>query len=209
MTESNAAEHFPEDAKNEATASPEAQPKAPNNPTDNSASNSAERIADLEKQLADMKNEALRYLADAENTRRRAAKEKEDTSKYAVSKFSRDLLDVADNMQRAMQSVKPEMLEGNANMKNLCVGIQATAQQLSSVFERYGIVKMDPTGQMFDANHHQVVSEVDAPDQVPGTVVQVLQTGYMIQGRLLREAMVAVAKGGTPQQATHSVDQKI
>ena len=201
MTESNAAEQFPEDAKSEATATPEAQPKA--------ADNSAARIAELEKQLADMKNESLRYLADAENTRRRAAKEKDDTAKYAVSKFSRDLLDVADNMQRAMQSVTPEMLEGNASMKNLCVGIQATAQQLSSVFERYGIVKMEPTGQMFDANHHQVVTEIETPDKAPGTVVQVLQTGYMIQGRLLREAIVAVAKGGIPQQATHSVDQKI
>lgn len=204
MSEPNAAEQFPEDAKSEATASPEVQPQAAGvNPT--------ARIAELEKQLADMKNEALRYLADAENTRRRATKEKEDTSKYAVSKFSRDLLDVADNMQRAMQSVTPEMLEGHAGMKNLCVGIQATAQQLSSVFERYGIVKMEPTGQMFDANHHQVVAEIETPDKPAGTVVQVLQTGYMIQGRLLREAMVAVAKGGpvSGQAAPQHVDQKV
>ncbi len=201
MSESNTAEQFPEDAKNEAT-SEQAQPAAA------PAGNPAARIAELEKQLADMKNEALRYLADAENTRRRAAKEKEDTAKYAVSKFSRDLLDVADNMQRALQSVKPDMLEGNAGIKNLCVGIQATAQQLSSVFERYGIQKIDPLGQMFDPNHHQVVTEVDAPDKAPGTVVQVLQTGYMIQGRLLREAMVSVAKGGAAPPPQH-VDQKI
>lgn len=201
MSESNAAEQFPEDAKSEATATPEV------------SVNFSERIAELEKQLGDMKNEALRYLADAENTRRRAAKEKEDTAKYAVSKFSRDLLDVADNMQRAMQSVTPDMLEGNAGIKNLCVGIQATAQQLSSVFERYGIQKMDPVGQMFDPNQHQVVTEIDAPDKPSGTVVQVLQTGYMIQGRLLREAMVAVAKGGTAPQANgnslHSVDKSV
>ncbi len=199
MSESNAAEQFPEDAKSEATATPEPLVTP------------AARIAELEKQLADMKNEALRYLADAENTRRRAAKEKEDTAKYAVSKFSRDLLDVADNMQRALQSVKPDMLEGNAGIKNLCVGIEATAQQLSSVFERYGIVKMDPTGQLFDPNHHQVVTEVDAADKIPGTVVQVLQTGYMIQGRLLREAMVAVARGGAmlPPNSPHSVDTSV
>lgn len=199
MSESNAAENLPEEGaapeqvaeqKQEAKAS--ADPKA--------------RIAELEKQLADMKNEALRYLADAENTRRRAAKEKEDTAKYAVSKFSRDLLDVADNMQRALQSVTPDM-HSNPNVKNLCVGIEATAQQLASVFERHGIQKNDPMGQMFDPNLHQVVSEVDAPDKAPGTVVQVLQTGYMIQGRLLREAMVAVAKGGQAQP--QHVDQKV
>lgn len=208
MSESNAAEQFPEDAKSEATATPEQASAQTSAQAAASATNPAARIAELEKQLADMKNEALRYLADAENTRRRAAKEKDDTAKYAVSKFSRDLLDVADNMQRAMQSVTPEMLEGHAGMKNLCVGIQATAQQLSSVFERYGIQKNDPVGQMFDPNMHQVVSEIDAPDKVPGTVVQVLQTGYTIQGRLLREAMVAVAKGGQAAPAQH-VDQKV
>lgn len=197
MSESNAAENLPEDG------APEAQPAAKQ---DAKAHDPSARIAELEKQLADMKNEALRYLADAENTRRRAAKEKDDTAKYAVSKFSRDLLDVADNMQRALQSVTPDM-QSNASVKNLCVGIEATAQQLSSVFERYGIQKNDPMGQMFDPNLHQVVSEIDAPDKAPGTVVQVLQTGYMIQGRLLREAMVAVAKGG--QAAPQHVDQKI
>lgn len=200
MSDSNAAENLPEEG-----AAPE-QPAESKQDAKASADPKA-RIAELEKQLADMKNEALRYLADAENTRRRAAKEKEDTAKFAVSKFSRDLLDVADNMQRALQSVTPDM-QSNANVKNLCVGIEATAQQLSSVFERYGIQKNDPMGQMFDPNLHQVVSEVDAPDKVPGTVVQVLQTGYMIQGRLLREAMVAVAKGGAPAQTPH-VDQKV
>ncbi|NDE90485.1 MAG: nucleotide exchange factor GrpE [Alphaproteobacteria bacterium] len=82
-------------------------------------------------------------------------------------------------MQRALQSVTPEMLEGNAGVKNLCVGVEATAQQLSSVFERYGIQKMDALGHVFDPNHHQVVTEIDAPDKAPGTVVQVLQTGYV------------------------------
>ncbi|MDX1923243.1 MAG: nucleotide exchange factor GrpE [Alphaproteobacteria bacterium] len=200
MSDSNAAENLPEDG------TPEVQPAETKQDAKASADPKA-RIAELEKQLADMKNEALRYLADAENTRRRAAKEKEDTAKYAVSKFSRDLLDVADNMQRALQSVTPDM-QNNASVKNLCVGIEATAQQLSSVFERYGIQKNDPMGQMFDPNLHQVVSEVDAPDKVPGTVVQVLQTGYMIQGRLLREAMVAVAKGGQAAPPQH-VDQKV
>lgn len=178
--------------------------------TEQSAASSdaaAHRIAELEKQLSEMKNEALRYLADAENTRRRAAKEKEETAKFAVSKFSRDLLDVADNLQRALQAVTPDMLEGNAGIKNLCIGIQATGQQLASVFERHGIQKMDPTGQPFDPNHHQVVTEIDAPDKMPGTVVQVLQTGYLIQGRLLREAMVAVAKGGQAQP--QHIDQKV
>lgn len=163
------------------------------------------RIAELEAQLAEMKNEALRYLADAENTRRRMTKEKEDTAKFAVSKFARDMLDVADNLQRALTSVPAELKE-NAGMKNLLVGVEATERQLASVFERAGIKKVDPMGQPFDPNLHQVVTEIETPDQPSGTVVQVLQVGYIIHDRLLREAMVAVAKGGP---VVHAVDKKV
>lgn len=163
------------------------------------------RVQELEARLAEMKNEALRHLADAENTRKRAAKEREDTLKYAVSKFARDMLEVSDNLSRAIAAVTPEQAESSPAIKNLFVGVEATERQLQAIFERAGIKKLDPAGQRFDPNLHQVVSEVDAPGAAPGTVVQVLQTGYMIHDRLLREAMVTVAKGGAPQ----AVDQKI
>lgn len=164
------------------------------------------RVRELEGQLAEMKNEALRHLADAENTRKRAVKEREDTAKFAVSKFARDLVDVADNLQRALQAIRPEQLDGQPALKNMLAGVEATERQLGAVFERFGIKKLEAVGQKFDPNLHQVVSEIDAPGQEAGTIVQVLQTGYMIHDRLLREAMVAVAKGGS---APHSVDQKI
>lgn len=164
------------------------------------------RVRELEGQLAEMKNEALRHLADAENTRKRAVKEREDTAKFAVSKFARDLVDVADNLQRALQAIKPEQLDGQPALKNMLAGVEATERQLGAVFERFGIKKLEAVGQKFDPNLHQVVSEIDAPGQEAGTIVQVLQTGYTIHDRLLREAMVAVAKGGS---APHAVDQKI
>lgn len=181
----------------------DAQENAASDATDTQALEA--RVQELEAKLAEMKNEALRHLADAENTRKRAAKEREDTLKYAVSKFARDLLDVSDNLSRAIAAVSPEQVESSPAIKNLFVGVEATERQLQAIFERAGIKKLDPTGQKFDPNLHQVVSEVDAPNAAPGTVVQVLQTGYLIHDRLLREAMVTVAKGGTPQ----AVDQKI
>lgn len=172
---------------------------------DNSAPAAEERVAALEAQVAELKNEALRYLADAENTRRRAAKEKEDTSKYAVSKFARELLEVADNLQRALQAV-PDELKGHAALKNLLVGVEATGQQLASVFERSGIQKVDPTGKLFDPNLHQVVSEAENAEVPAGTVLQVLQVGYVIHDRLLRAAMVVVAKGGP---VAHNVNKTV
>jgi molecular chaperone GrpE len=192
MSDSNAAENMPPEGEQqvEQAASPDA---------------SAARIAELEAQLAEMKNEALRHLADAENTRKRAVKEREDTAKFATAKFAKDMLDVADNLQRALQAIKPEQVEADPALKNLVVGIEATERQIMSVFERFGVKKIEAQGQRFDPNLHQVVNEIDAPDKEAGTILHVLQTGYMIHDRLLREAMVAVAKGGTPQ----SVDQKI
>jgi molecular chaperone GrpE len=190
MSDNNAAENIPP----EETAAVEEAP------------NAEARIQELEAQLASMKNEALRHLADAENTRKRGAKEREDTAKYAVAKFARDLLDVADNLNRALQAVKPEQLEGNDAIKNLFAGVEATERQLQAVFDRMGISKIEAMGQKFDPNLHQVVTEVDASDKEPGTIVQVLQVGYVIHDRLLREAMVAVAKGGVAHQP---VDQKV
>jgi molecular chaperone GrpE len=163
----------------------------------------AARIKELEAQLAQVKNEALRHLADSENTRKRAAKEREDTAKYAIGNFAREMLEVADNLHRALAAVKPEMLD-NAGVKTLFEGVEMTEKQLMAAMDRAGIKKVDPLGTKFDPNLHRVMVEVDAPNEEPGTVVQVMQPGYMIHDRLLREAMVAVAKGGTAAK----VDQK-
>jgi molecular chaperone GrpE len=163
------------------------------------------RVAELEAQLAEIKNESLRYLADAENTRRRAAKEKEDTVKYAVTKFAREILDVADNLQRALQAAQADKTDASPAIKNLMTGVEATERQLISALERAGIRKIDPLGKMFDPNLHQVMMEVEAADKPPGTILQVMQPGYTIHDRLLREAMVTVAKGGP----TPHIDQKV
>ncbi|MDD3029176.1 MAG: nucleotide exchange factor GrpE [Alphaproteobacteria bacterium] len=153
-----------------------------------------QRMAELEEQLAKAKERILREMADAENARRRAQKDKEDVSKYAISAFAKELLGVSDNFRRALEAVPGEGLD--PAMKNLIVGIDATERQLLATLERFGIKPMDPLGKPYDPNFHRVMTEVEGTDKRPGTVVQVLQQGYTIHGRLLREALVAVAKGG-------------
>jgi molecular chaperone GrpE len=146
-------------------------------------------------QIAQLKDQLLRALAEAENTRRRAQKEREDTAKYAVSGFAKEMLGVADSFQRALESI-PQDIKMNPEIKNLIAGVEATERQLQAAMGRFGIARMEPTGKPFDPNYHRVMMEVDDPQYPPGIVVKVLQTGYMIHDRLLREALVAVAKGG-------------
>jgi molecular chaperone GrpE len=148
-------------------------------------------------QTAELKDQLLRALAEAENVRRRAQKEREDTAKYAVSNFAKEMLTVADNFNRALEAAPKDAKD--AGLKNLLAGIEATGRQLQAILDRFGIKKLDPLGQPFDPNFHRVMMEVDDVEKKPGTVVQVLQTGYVIHDRLLREALVAVAKGGANQ----------
>ncbi len=164
-------------------------------PAAEAAPSTEARIAELEKQLAEMKDRALREMADAENTRRRAQKDREETSKYAIANFAKEMLALSDNFGRALESAPTEKLD--PAVKNFIVGIEATERLFLATLERFGIKKISPLGQVFDPNFHRVMMEVDAPDQPAGTIVQVLQAGYMIHDRLLREALVAVAKGGT------------
>jgi molecular chaperone GrpE len=160
------------------------------------------RIAELEKQLAEAKDRILREMADAENTRRRAQKDREETSKYAIAAFAKEIVAISDNFRRALEAAPGE--NRDPAVKNLIVGIDATERQLLATLERFGIKPINPLGQIFDPHFHRVMMEVDATDQPAGTVVQVLQFGYMIHDRLLREALVAVAKGGaeTPRVDT-------
>lgn len=147
-------------------------------------------------EVADLKDRLLRAMAEAENLRKRGERERMEASKFAITRFARDLLSVADNMRRAIDAVPGEARERmDEVMRNLLVGVEMTEKELLSVFERHSVKPLVPRGERFDPNFHQAVAEV--PDAQPdGTVVEVFQTGYVLDDRLLRPAMVTVAKGG-------------
>lgn len=155
----------------------------------------AARVAQLEAEVASLKDQLLRNLAEAENARRRAEREREDTAKYAVAKFAKDLLSAADNMRRAVEAVSDDVRAENQAVGNLLTGVEATERQLIAAFERAGIAKVEALGAPADPNFHQIMMEIENTGKPAGTVVQVLQAGYTIHGRLLREAIVGVAKG--------------
>ena len=150
---------------------------------------------------AALKEQLLRALADAENARRRAKKDVEDARNYAISRFAQDLLGVADNLGRALENIPADKRESDDAVKAIAEGIEMTAREFETALGRHGITRLDPLGEKFDYNLHQALFETAETDQPDGTVVQVFQTGYRIGDRLLREAMVGVAKGGT-QPAT-------
>jgi len=153
------------------------------------------RSTELEAELAEYKDRLLRALAETENVRRRAQREREDASKYAIAGFAKDLLSAADNLRRALESL-PESEAKDERTRSLLAGVAATERELFGVFERYGIKRIDPRGEAFDHNFHQAIFEAERPDQPSGSVVEVLQPGYVLHDRLLRPAMVGVAKGG-------------
>jgi len=165
------------------------------------------RIAALEAELVAAKDQALRALAEAENVRRRTQKDAEDARKFAVATFARDLLAVADNLGRALQAIPPEKRAGG-ELATLHAGIELTERELASILERNGIRPVDPKGERFDPNLHQAMFEVEDPNVPPGTVLQVIARGYTIHGRLLRPAMVGVAKAATGQAQGQAVDTK-
>jgi molecular chaperone GrpE len=153
------------------------------------------RAAELEAELAEYKDRLLRALAETENVRRRAQREREDASKYAIAGFAKDLLSAADNLRRALESL-PESEAKDERTRSLLAGVAATERELLGVFERHGIKRIDPKGETFDHNFHQAIFEVERPDRPSGSVVEMLQPGYVLHDRLLRPAMVGVAKGG-------------
>lgn len=154
----------------------------------------AARIEQLEAEQAKLKDQLLRSVADGENMRKRFLREQEDTAKYAVTGFARDLVSVVENLQRASGSISEEARAENEALKTLGEGVDMTLRELLGVFERQGIRRIDPVGEKFDHNFHQAVVQVETSDKEPGTVVQVLQAGYVLHDRLLRPAMVGVAK---------------
>jgi molecular chaperone GrpE len=151
------------------------------------------RLAEVEAELAEAKDRLLRALAEAENTRRRFQREREDALKYAIAGFAKDLLSPVDNLRRALDSL-PESEVGDPRVKSLLEGVAATERELLGTFERHGLKRIDPKGERFDHNFHQAIFEAERADVLPGTVVEVLQPGYVLHDRLLRPAMVGVAK---------------
>lgn len=159
--------------------------------TTDAAQVGAARVAQLEAEVAALKDQALRAMADAENTRKRAQKERDDAMKYGTSAMAKELLGVADNLRRALEAAT----NLGAEAKGFLEGVEATERQLLAAFERAGIKKLEPLHEAFDPNFHRVMLEVENSGKPAGTVVQVLQAGYLIHDRLLREALVSVAKG--------------
>lgn len=149
-----------------------------------------------EGDAAQLKDQLLRALAEVENVRRRSQKELADAKRYAIAGFARDVLSVADNLSRALESIPTDARSQNELVQSLADGVEMTARELVSVLERHGIREVNPLGEKFDYNFHQAMFETDSTDQPDGTVVEVAQVGYVIGDRLLRPAMVGVAKGG-------------
>jgi molecular chaperone GrpE len=150
----------------------------------------------LKEENADLKDRLLRAAAEMENMRRRTERDKADTAKFAVSNFARDTLTIADNIARAIAHIPDDAADKDPELKSFLEGIQVTERELMNVMERHGIAKLDPKGERFDPNQHQAMFEVDNKDVADGTIVEVVQPGYVIAERILRPAMVGVAKGG-------------
>ncbi len=159
-------------------------------------------IENLEKELVEARERTMRALADAENTRKRAAKDRDDAGKYAVAGFARDLLDFSDNFKRAMDAMPedtpPAVSEGLSAMQN----------ELLSTFDRHGIKKIEPLGEQFDANFHEVMFETPMEGKEGGTIIQVIEPGYVLNGRILRAAKVGIAKAtdNTPPPENSGID---
>lgn len=152
-----------------------------------------DRLAELEAQLAEAKSAVMYAQAETQNVRRRAEKEAQDAKAYAATGFARDVLSVADNLTRALAAIPAELKE-DEKLKGLVTGLEATGRELESVFGRHGITRIVALGEALDPNRHQAMMEMPSADAEPGTIVQEIQSGYMIRDRLLRPALVGVSK---------------
>ena len=157
----------------------------------------------LAREVAETRDKMLRTLAEMENLRKRTMREVADARTYGITGFARDVLDIADNLQRALDAVPAETRESaDPILKALIEGVELTERSLLNALEKNGVKKFDPSGEKFDPNFQQAMYEVPDASVPPGTVVQVVQAGYMIGDRVLRPALVAVSKGGAKVGAT-------
>lgn len=186
-------------------AQPQAEP-APQE-TAEAAAPQPDALTTLMAERDELKDRVLRTLAEMENLRRRTERDVADARMYAVTNFARDLLNSADNIRRAIESVPAEEREtAQGAFKALLDGIELTERDLSKTLERHGVKLIEPKGQRFDPNRHQAMFEVPDAEVPSGTVVQVVQSGYVIGERVLRPALVGVAKGGPKPAAANPAD---
>jgi molecular chaperone GrpE len=181
------------------------EPTIPSAPEPSAAAPAAEPdLAEkLAREAAELKDRLLRALAEMENLRRRTEREVAETRIYAVTSFAREILQVADNMARALQAPTAELRQSaDAGVKALLDGVELTERELMKVLEKHGVRKFEPQGEKFDPNLHQAMYEVADASLPAGTVAQVVQAGYLIGERVLRPALVAVAKGGPKGNAS-------
>ncbi|MCH2326203.1 MAG: nucleotide exchange factor GrpE [Rhodospirillales bacterium] len=192
-----------EDAENEDTPpdseAPEETAAEEGEETETGAEETGEEAVEEltpEQQVEELNDKLLRALAEAENVRRRAEREKSDAAKYAITNFAREVLGVADNMKRAMASVDSEARKKDPALEQLMVGLEMTEREMLSTFERFGIKPIEAMGEKFDHNLHEAMFELDDTSKPAGTVMQVVEAGYLLNDRLLRPAKVGVSKGG-------------
>lgn len=191
MTDENAK---PEDAETPETVEEEAEAAEP-------GADAEDATTDKDAEIAELKDRLMRAVAETENVRRRAERDRSDASAYAITGFARDVLSLADNLHRTIDAL-PDELRADDRVKTFAEGVELTERELLATLERHGIRKVDPNvGDKLDPNRHQAMFEVETADQAPGTVVQVIQAGYVIKDRLLRPAMVGVAKAPAGGQA--------
>ena len=155
-----------------------------------------EALAAARAEAAQLKDQLLRAMAETENTRRRAVRDRDDAQKYGITNFAREVLAVADNLRRALEAIPADTLQSDEALRTLFDGIAATERQLEAALGKQQIQRIWPEGERFDSNFHQAMFEVPDTGKPAGTVVQVLQAGYKIHDRLLRPALVGVANGG-------------
>lgn len=179
-------------------------PHIPENETPDAAvAQHADALAEAHTEIAELRDRLLRQVAETENMRRRLEREKQDAGTYAITSFARELLGVADNLRRALGAA-PEGSDPASPTHQVLVGVEMTEKELLNVFAKVGIAKIEAVGEKLDPNRHQAMVEVPSAETAPGTIIQVLQDGYMIKDRLLRPAMVIVAKSADTPPASPS-----
>jgi molecular chaperone GrpE len=168
-------------------------------PTEDKTDDPADRVDELESQVSELNDRLLRALAEAENVRRRAQRDKEDTAKYGIKNFAEGMLAVADNLGRALASIDVDAHNGNESVETIIVGIEMVQKDLISTFERYGIKAVAALGAKFDPMQHEAMFEIEDKNRPAGIVAQVLEPGYVLHGRTLRAAKVGITKGGAKE----------
>ena len=195
-----------EDVKETAAADAATQDRA-QGPAAAEPAQQPDPLAEARRETAEFKDKLLRTLAEMENLRRRTDREVTDARVYGVAGFARDVLAVADNMHRALEAIGPELREtADAKVKSLIEGVELTERELLKALEKNGVRKFSPQGEKFDPNVHQAMFEMEHKDVPPGHVAQVMQAGYMLGDRVLRPAMVGVAKAASKAPPVSSSD---